>query len=137
MKFELYVALRYLKAKRKQAVISVITIISILGVAAGVTALIVALAISTGFREDLQSKLLRGTAHINVMRVQVFEGISNYPELATKIKQVEGIHSALPAIYQNVLVSSARQWPIWLKGVDSDSPDFSPADFFTVKQGSL
>ena len=62
MKFELFVALRYLKAKRKQAAISIITIISILGVTAGVTALIVALAISRGFREDLQSKLLRGTS---------------------------------------------------------------------------
>src|SRR6185295_15378655 len=96
MRFELFVALRYLKAKRKQAVISVITIISILGVAAGVTALIVALAISTGFREDLQSKLLRGTAHINVLPVQVLQGISNYPELVTKIKKVEGVRSALP-----------------------------------------
>jgi lipoprotein-releasing system permease protein len=137
MKFELFVAMRYLRAKRKQAVISVITIISILGVAAGVTALIVALAISTGFREDLQSKLLRGTAHVNVLPVQVLDGISNYPELVTKIKQVEGIRSALPAIYQNVLVSSARQWPVTLKGIDSDSPDFSPHDFFDIKQGNL
>jgi lipoprotein-releasing system permease protein len=137
MKFELFVALRYLKAKRKQAVISVITIISILGVGAGVTALIVALAISTGFREDLQSKLLRGTAHINVLPVQVLDGISNYPELVARIKQVEGVRNASPAIYQNVLVSSARQWPVTLKGIDSDSPDFSPDDFFTIKQGNL
>jgi len=137
MKFELFVALRYLKAKRKQAVISVITIISILGVAAGVAALIIALAISTGFREDLQSKLLRGTAHLNVLPVQVLDGISNYSELVTKIKKVEGVRSALPAIYQNVLVSSAKQWPVTLKGVDSDSPDFSPADFFTIKQGNI
>jgi lipoprotein-releasing system permease protein len=137
MKFELFVALRYLKAKRKQAVISVITIISILGVAAGVTALIVALAISTGFREDLQSKLLRGTAHINVLPVQVLDGISNYPELVTKIKKVDGVRSALPAIYQNVLVSSARQWPVTLKGVDTDSADFSSDDFFSVKQGKV
>ena len=56
MKFELFVALRYLRAKRKQAAISIITIISILGVTAGVTALIVALAISRGFRDDLQRK---------------------------------------------------------------------------------
>lgn len=137
MKFELFVALRYLKAKRKQAVISVITIISILGVGAGVTALIVALAISTGFREDLQSKLLRGTAHINVLPVQVLDGISNYPELVAKIKQVGGVRNASPAIYQNVLVSSARQWPVTLKGIDSDSKDFSPDDFFTIKQGNL
>ena len=137
MKFELFVALRYLKAKRKQAVISVITIISILGVGAGVTALIVALAISSGFREDLQSKLLRGTAHINVLPVQVLEGIANYPELVAKIKKVDGVRSALPAIYQFVLVSSARQWPVTLKGVDTDSTDFSSADFFSVKQGNI
>jgi lipoprotein-releasing system permease protein len=137
MKFELFVALRYLKAKRKQAVISIITIISILGVAAGVTALIVALAISTGFREDLQSKLLRGTAHINVLPVQVLDGIANYTELVTKIKKVDGVRSALPAIYQFVLVSSARQWPVTLKGVDTDSADFSSADFFSVKQGNI
>src|SRR5262249_5196601 len=130
MKFELFVALRYLRAKRKQAVISVITIISILGVAAGVTALIVALGISSGFREELQNKLLPGTALINVLPVQVLDGISNYPELVAKIKRVEGIRSALPAIYQNVLVSSARQWPVTLKGIDSDSPGFSPHDFF-------
>ena len=63
MKFEFLVALRYLKAKRKQAVISLITIISIVGVAAGVAALIIALAIETGFRADLQSKLLGAQAH--------------------------------------------------------------------------
>src|SRR5262245_10285181 len=137
MKFELFVALRYLKAKRKQAVISVITIISILGVAAGVTALIVALAISSGFREDLQNKLLRGTAHINVLPVQVLDGIANYPELVPKIKTVDGVRSALPAIYQFVLVSSARQWPVTLKGVDTDSADFSSADFFSVKHGNI
>jgi len=137
MKFELFVALRYLKAKRKQAVISIITIISILGVAAGVTALIVALAISSGFREDLQSKLLRGTAHINVLPVQVLDGIAHYTELVTKIKKVDGVRSALPAIYQFVLVSSARQWPVTLKGVDTDSADFSSADFFSVKQGNI
>jgi lipoprotein-releasing system permease protein len=137
MKFELYVALRYLKAKRKQAVVSVITVISILGVTAGVMALIVALAISTGFREDLQSKLLRGTAHINVLNVQVLEGIPNYPELVAKIKTVEGVRSAVPAIYQYVLISSARQSPVMLKGVAADDPDFSPDDFFSVKQGNV
>jgi len=137
MKFELYVALRYLKAKRKQAVISVITVISILGVTAGVMALIVALAISTGFREDLQSKLLRGTAHINVMNIQVLDGIANYPELVAKIKAVDGVRSALPTIYQNVLLSSGRQTPAILKGIAVDDPTFFSDGFFTIRQGNI
>ena len=138
MKFELYVALRYLKAKRKQAVISVITVISILGVAAGVMALIVALAIGTGFREDLQNKLLRGTAHINVMNIQVLEGIANYPELVAKIKAVDGIRSAMPTIYQYVLLSSGpRQTPMTLKGMAVDDPTFFSDGFFTIRQGNI
>src|SRR3974377_484871 len=115
MKFELYVALRYLKAKSKQTVISVITIISVLGVAAGVMSLIVALSISPGFREDLQSKLLRGTAHINVTPVNPTDGIGNYPGMIARIKAIEGIRSAIPAIYKNVLISSGnRQYQVTL-----------------------
>ena len=95
MKFELFVALRYLKAKRKQTVISVITVISILGVTSGVMALIVALSISAGFREDLQNKLLRGTSHINVLPKEIRYGISNYPALAEKIKSVPGVQTSL------------------------------------------
>jgi lipoprotein-releasing system permease protein len=136
MKFELFVALRYLKAKRKQAAISVITIISILGVTAGVTALIVALAISRGFRDDLQSKLLRGTSHINVLPVDVKAGIANYPALAAKIKNVKGVRSATPAIYNAVLISAARPDGIMLKGMAVDDPEFLAQGFFDVLQGS-
>jgi len=136
MKFELFVALRYLKAKRKQAAISIITIISILGVTAGVTALIVALAISRGFREDLQSKLLRGTSHINVVPVDVNAGIANYPALVSKIKTVKGIRSATPALYSAVLVSAARPDGIMLKGMAVDDPEFLAQGFFDVLQGS-
>ena len=77
MKFELLVAIRYLKAKRKQAVISLITVISIIGVAAGVAALIIALAINAGFREDLQKKLLGAQAHISLLP-KGREGNPNY-----------------------------------------------------------
>ena len=136
MKFELFVALRYLRAKRKQAAISIITIISILGVTAGVTALIVALAISRGFRDDLQSKLLRGTSHINVLPVDVNEGIANYPALVSKIKSVKGIRSATPAIYSAVLISAARPDGIMLKGMAVDDPEFLAQGFFDVLQGS-
>jgi len=136
MKFELFVALRYLRAKRKQAAISIITIISILGVTAGVTALIVALAISRGFRDDLQSKLLRGTSHINVLPIDGKEGLANYPALVTKIKTVKGIRSATPAVYSAVLISAARPDGIMLKGMAVDDAEFLAQGFFDVVQGS-
>ena len=66
MSFELFVASRYLRARRKEAVISVITVISVIGVAAGVMALVVSLAINNGFRSTLQRNLLGATAHVNV-----------------------------------------------------------------------
>ncbi|HTC77282.1 MAG TPA: hypothetical protein VK657_01640, partial [Terriglobales bacterium] len=78
MKFELFVASRYLRAKRRQAVIGVITAISVIGVAAGVASLIIALAINNGFRQDLQQRLLGSTAHVDLMRVQA-DGIRNWP----------------------------------------------------------
>ena len=137
MKFELLVALRYLKAKRKQAVISVITVISILGVTAGVMALIVALSISAGFREDLQNKLLRGTSHINVLPKEIRNGISNYPVLAEKIRSVPGVQTALPAIYQVVLIIAGRQQPVYLKGIAVHDPSFFQDAFFAIKSGNL
>ena len=70
MQFELFVATRYLRAKRRQAVIGIITIISIVGVAAGVASLIIALAINNGFRQDLQDRLLGSSSHINLLRVE-------------------------------------------------------------------
>src|SRR5258708_9594159 len=70
MRFELFIATRYLRAKRRQAVIGVITGISIAGVAAGVDSLVVALAINNGFRQDLQNRLLGSSSHINLLRIE-------------------------------------------------------------------
>ena len=84
MRFELFVALRYLKAKRRQAVISLITLISVIGVVAGVAALVVALAINSGFREELEKRLLGATANINLLRTSK-DGISHYDELAARL----------------------------------------------------
>src|SRR5947207_15832314 len=80
-RFEWMVALRYLRAKRKQTVISVITVISILGVAAGVTALIIALAINNGFQSTLQSSLLSATAHVSILERNPELGIENWEGL--------------------------------------------------------
>ncbi len=70
MRFELFVAARYLRAKRRQAVIGVITVISVIGVTAGVASLVIALSINAGFQKDLQDQLLGSQSHINLVRVQ-------------------------------------------------------------------
>ena len=104
MKFELFVASRYLRAKRRQAFIGVITAISIAGVAAGVASLIVALAINNGFRQDLQDRLLGSTAHISLMRVQS-DGIKDWRPLLARLSEQPHVIAAAPAIYEKVLIS--------------------------------
>jgi len=104
MRFELFIATRYLRAKRRQAFIGVITGISVLGVAAGVASLIVALAINNGFRQDLQARLLGSTAHISLLRVQS-DGISDWGPLLEKLSKQPHVVAAAPAIYEQVLIS--------------------------------
>ncbi|MFY9559388.1 MAG: FtsX-like permease family protein [Terriglobales bacterium] len=104
MRFELFVATRYLRAKRRQAVIGVITGISIAGVAAGVASLIVALAINNGFRQDLQQRLLGSTAHVSLLRVQS-DGIQEWRPLLDKLSKQPHVVAAAPAIYEQVLIS--------------------------------
>ena len=135
--FEWFVAWRYLRARRKQTVISVVTLISILGVTAGVSAMIVALSISSGFRENLQDKLLKGTAHLNVKPVLSSEGIGNPAELTSRIREVPGIRSASAALYGPVLMSTgSRQDGVMLKGIAVDDPPVLD-QFFQVRQGDL
>jgi len=104
MRFELFVATRYLRAKRRQAFIGIITAISILGVAAGVASLIVALAINNGFRQDLQARLLGSTSHINLLRVES-DGIKDWRPLLDKLSKEPHVVAAAPAIYEQVLIS--------------------------------
>ncbi|HYL11599.1 MAG TPA: FtsX-like permease family protein [Terriglobales bacterium] len=104
MRFELFVASRYLRAKRRQAFIGVITAISIAGVAAGVASLIIALAINNGFRQDLQERLLGSTAHISLMRVQS-DGIKDWRPLLDRLSKQPHVIAAAPAIYEKVLIS--------------------------------
>ena len=104
MRFELYVAARYLRAKRRQAVVGVVTAISIAGVAAGVAALIIALAITNGMRRDLQDRLLGASAHVDLMRIQS-DGIRDWPPLLERLRHVPHVTAAAPGIYGQVLVS--------------------------------
>ena len=104
MRFELFLAARYLRAKRRQAVVGVVTAISIAGVAAGVAALIIALAITNGMRRDLQDRLLGASAHVDLMRVEA-DGIRDWQPLLDRLRRVPHVTAAAPGIYGQVLVS--------------------------------
>lgn len=117
MKFEFFVAARYLRAKRRQAVISVITLISIIGVAAGVASLIIALSINAGFQKDLQQQLLGSTGHVRLELVQS-NGIENWRELLARLEKQPHVVAAAPGLYEEVMVSrGARAGGMLLKGV--------------------
>ena len=117
MQFELFVAARYLRAKRRQAVIGIITVISIIGVAAGVASLIIALAINNGFRQDLQDRLLGSTSHINLLRVES-DGIRNWQDLLARLQKQPHVVAGAPSIYEQVLISrGARAQGAVLKGI--------------------
>ena len=117
MRFELFIAARYLKAKRRQAVIGIVTAISILGVAVGVASLILALAITTGMRRDLQDRLLSATAHVSLLRVQN-DGIHDWRALTARLRKLPHVTAAAPALYEPVLISrGAHSGGALLKGI--------------------
>ncbi|HTA85210.1 MAG TPA: FtsX-like permease family protein [Silvibacterium sp.] len=117
MRFEFFVAARYLRAKRRQAVVGVITVISIAGVAVGVASLIIALAITNGMRRDLQDRLVSSTAHVTLMRVQN-DGIRDWHALTERLRQIPHVTAAAPGLYDPVLVSrGAQSGGAMLKGI--------------------
>jgi lipoprotein-releasing system permease protein len=104
MRFELFIASRYLRAKRRQAFIGIITGISVAGVAAGVASLVVALAINNGFRQDLQQRLLGSTSHVTLQRI-ADDGIKDWPPLMERLSKQPHVVAAAPAIFEQVLIS--------------------------------
>src|SRR5512136_527902 len=118
MRYEWFIGLRYLKAKRKQTFISIITVISIAGVTLGVMALIVVLAVMNGFEKNLKEKILGTYAHIIVLKAGQ-EGLDHYEEAAKKVDAVKGVVSAAPFILSQVMLSSASNVSgVVLKGID-------------------
>jgi lipoprotein-releasing system permease protein len=125
MRFEFFIAARYLRAKRRQAVVGVITAISVIGVAAGVASLIIALAITNGMRRDLQERLVGSTSHVDLMRV-AGDGIRDWRPLLARLRKVPHVVAAAPGLYGQVLISrGARSGGGLTKGV-------IPADEKTV-----
>jgi lipoprotein-releasing system permease protein len=120
MRFEWFVAQRYLRSPYRPAVLRLVTLFSVIGVAAGVATLVIALSMNTGFRETLQDRLLGVTAHISLTRPGS-SGIKNYEEMATKLAATPGVRSTTPAVYQTVLFSFAGQARgVVTKGIDVD-----------------
>ncbi len=119
--FEFFVARRYLRAKRKQVVISVITVISVIGVAAGVMALVIAVAITNGFSSSLQRNLLRATAAVSIQEKEPAEGIEGWEGIAAKLARLPHVTSATPGLYDPAYISGpARSTGIIIKGVSLD-----------------
>lgn len=120
MKYEWFIGLRYLKAKRKQTFVSIITVISIVGVTVGVMALIVVLSVMSGFEKTLKEKILGTQAHLVLLKTSQ-EGMDHYEEAAEKVKEVKGVVSAAPFIFNQVMLSSESNVSgVVLKGIDPD-----------------
>lgn len=117
MHLELFIAFRYLKARRKQAVVSIVTAISVVGVAAGVAALTIALALSTGMREEIQGKILGATSHISLITSDD-SGIPDYRALLDKLSRIDGVVGAASSVYGQVFLSGdLRERGGVLKGI--------------------
>ena len=132
MRFEWFVARRYLRSPYRPAVLRLVTLFSVVGVAAGVATLVIALSMNTGFRETLQERLLGVTAHVSLTQPGS-GGISNYEELANEAGGTAGVSSVTPAVYQTVLLSFAGQARgVVTKGIDPErerrSDEASAAD---------
>ncbi|MGE5253854.1 MAG: ABC transporter permease, partial [Planctomycetaceae bacterium] len=117
MRYELFISLRYLKAKRKQIFISVITFLSMGGVGLGVMALVIVLSVMRGFEDDLKTKILGTNAHLVIL--QHGGSIRGYPEILQKVKGVEGVVAATPFIFtQAMITSESNAQGIVLRGID-------------------
>lgn len=136
MPYELLIGLRYLKAKRKTAFISIITLISTAGVALGVMALIIVLAVMTGFEEDLKDKILGTNAHIVVLKSNGV--IADYDSLLEKLNRIPGVVASTPFIYNQVMLSSGKNVSgVVLRGVDTKTDPLVTNLFKSLVEGKL
>src|SRR2546429_3231375 len=137
MRFEWFVAQRYLRSPYRPAVLRLVTLFSMIGVAAGVATLVIALSMNTGFRETLQDRLLGVTAHVSLTRPGS-GGIKNSQDLATQLARGAGVRSVTPAVYQTVLLSFAGQARgVVTKGIDPERERKSDQALQRIAAGSL
>jgi lipoprotein-releasing system permease protein len=136
--FELFVARRYLRAKRKQVVISVITAISVVGVAAGVMALVIALAINNGFRSTLERNLLGLTAHVSILEKEIGEGITDWEQLSGQLARLPHVKTVAPALYDGGYLSGPVNGDgVQIKGISIANGTPVPEALLQLKAGSI
>jgi lipoprotein-releasing system permease protein len=136
MPYELFIGLRYLKAKRKATFISIITVISTAGVALGVMALIIVLAVMTGFEEDLKEKILGTNAHIVVLKSN--GEIADYGDLVKKLKGFDGVVAATPFIYSQVMLSTGKNVSgVVLRGIETQTDTLVTNLYKSMVEGKL
>jgi lipoprotein-releasing system permease protein len=136
--FEFFIARRYLRAKRKQVMISVITVISVIGVAAGVMALVIALAITNGFSSTLQRNLLGATGEILIQEREPGNGIAGWEEIAAKVAALPHVRSAMPGLYEPAeLTGPVRSAGVIVKGISIKSGAPLPDALVHLKSGSI
>ena len=136
MPFELFIGLRYLKAKRKSTFISIITFISTAGVTLGVMALIVVLAVMTGFEADLKEKILGTNAHIVLMKSN--SSMKEYRQVMEKLKDVKGIVATTPFIYNQVMLSTGKNVSgVVLRGIEVQSDKLVTGISKSVVEGGI
>jgi lipoprotein-releasing system permease protein len=137
MRFEWFVARRYLRSPNRPAVLRLVTAFSVLGVTAGVATLVIALAMNTGFRETLQDRLLGVTAHISLTRPGS-GGIHDYEALAAKLSKIPGIRAVTPAVYQMVLMTfGAESRGVVAKGIDPQREEAADEALRKLSSGKL
>jgi lipoprotein-releasing system permease protein len=121
MPYELFLALRYLRARRSRKLARATALFAILGIAFGVAALIVALSLANGFRDEMRDKILRGTAHITLMR-RDGQSMPDWRDVAARIRRINGITDASPTTYDGALLSSmSNSAYAVLRGLDRES----------------
>jgi lipoprotein-releasing system permease protein len=135
--FELFIARRYLRAKRKQVVISVITLISVIGVVAGVMALLIAVAIENGFRHTLERDLLSATAPVSVLNKDSSAGIDHWEQVAAKLARLPHVKSATPGLYEPGFLSLVGSDAVEVKGVPLRPGEPVPELLKHLKSGSI
>lgn len=122
MRFELYVAQRYLRAKRRERFLSIVTVVSILGVATGVAALIIAMAINNGVQAGLRDHLIGASSHINLIEKEPGFGIEDYTALVDAVSRVEHVQAVAPSLYGEMMISTpVMAKGCFLKGVEPEA----------------
>src|SRR6185295_15819139 len=107
MPYEVFLAFRYLRSRRRRRLARATSFAAVLGICMGVAALIVAFALSNGFRDEMKDKILQGTAHLSIVRADG-RPIENHAELARRLREVDGVVSASATTYDGAIARGSK-----------------------------